>query len=207
MSRGPDPPSMDTPGGDDGEELGIGADDDRVRVDDGAEQSARPQRLARRVRDRLREREETLAVAESTAGGLVSAQVTAVQGASDAFDRGVVAYGYDTKRTTLGVRRETLDEHGAVSAPVAREMARGIRDAADVTWGLAETGIAGPSGGTDETPVGTVFIGVAYAAPWESGDSYATVERHAFEGDRRAVREAVARQAVADLLDGVEGRR
>lgn len=152
------------------------------------------------VGDRLRDRGETLAVAEAATGGAVAARLTAPPGASDFFDRGIVAYAYDTKRHTLGVRRETLDDHGVVSAPVAREMARGVRDSADVTWGLATTAIAGPTGGTEDRPVGTAFVGVAYAAPWETGDSYATVERYAFDGDRATVRERTVDRALRDLL-------
>lgn len=180
-----------------------GSDDAAGDGRDGRDGDARA--LARRVGDRLRNREETLAVAEAATGGAVGAAVTAVPGASDYFDSGVTAYAYDTKRRLLGVRRETLDDHGVVSGPVAREMARGIRDRADVTWGLACTAIAGPGGGTDERPVGTAFVGVAHAAPWETGDSYAVVDRYGFDGDRTAVREAVVRQALAALLAELDG--
>jgi nicotinamide-nucleotide amidase len=155
--------------------------------------------------DRLRDRSETVAVAESATGGAVGAALTAVPGASDYFDRSVVAYAYDAKRQLLGVRRETLDDHGVVSAPVAREMAMGIRDTADSTWGLATTAIAGPGGGTEEHPVGTAFVAVAYAAPWETGDSYAVVEGYEFDGDRTAVRKATVERALADLQAELDG--
>ncbi|MFB6309311.1 MAG: CinA family protein [Haloarculaceae archaeon] len=159
-----------------------------------------------RVGDTLRERGDTLAVAESCTGGLVGTLLTSVSGSSDYFDRSVVTYSYDAKRDLLAVSRETLDEHGAVSAAVAREMARAVRDTADTTWGIGTTGVAGPTGGTEETPVGTVYVAVAHAAPWESGDSYATVERYEFDGDRAAVREKTARQALADLLGEIDTR-
>lgn len=152
-----------------------------------------------RVGERLRAAGHTLATAESCTGGLVATRITAVPGASDYFDRGVVTYAYDAKRALLGVTREALDAHGAVSEPVARQMARGVRDRSDTTWGLAVTGVAGPTGGTPEKPVGTVFTGVAFAAEWGTGESYAAVERHAFEGDRRAVREAAATAALTLL--------
>jgi nicotinamide-nucleotide amidase len=152
-----------------------------------------------RVGDLLRERGETVAVAESCTGGLVGSLLTDVPGSSDYFDRSVVTYSYDAKRDLLAVSREALDEHGAVSEPVAREMARGIRDTADTTWGVATTGVAGPGGGSDEMPVGTVYVGVAYAAPWGSGDSTSSVARYEFDGDRLAVKERFARQALADL--------
>ncbi|PSQ16981.1 CinA family protein [Halobacteriales archaeon QS_8_69_26] len=161
--------------------------------------------LARRVGERLVDRDETLAVAESATGGALGAALTAVPGASGYFRRGAVAYGYDTKRRTLGVARETIDDHGVVSGPVAREMARGIRDGADVTWGVATTAVAGPDGGTEDRPVGTAFVAVAHAAPWETGDSYATVDRYEFDGDRAAVRRAVVRQSLADLLSEMAG--
>jgi nicotinamide-nucleotide amidase len=159
-----------------------------------------------RVGDRLREADATVAVAESCTGGLIGTLLTDVPGASDYFDRSLVTYAYDAKRELLAVPREDLDEHGAVSEPVARAMARGARDTADATWGVATTGVAGPGGGTEETPVGTAFVGVAYAAPWGTGESTTTVERYEFDGDRLAVRERVARRALADLADAVERR-
>ncbi|EMA42918.1 CinA family protein [Halobiforma nitratireducens] len=156
------------------------------------------------VADALRETDATLAVAESCTGGLIGAALTAVPGASDYFHSGSTTYAYDAKRRRLGVSRESLDEHGAVSEPVAREMARGVRDVADVTWGIATTGIAGPTGGTEETPVGTVYVGVAYAGPWGSESSYSTVSRYVFDGDRAEVRARTVDAAFEDLLEEVE---
>ena len=153
------------------------------------------------------EREESVAIAESCTGGLVSSLVTDVSGSSAYFDRGVVTYSYDSKRNLLAVDREALDEHGAVSAPVARQMAAGIRDIADTTWGLATTGVAGPTGGSEETPVGTVFVGVAYAGEWGSGDSFTDVRRYQFDGDRLEVKEQVARGALRDLGSAIKGQR
>ncbi|WP_135829080.1 CinA family protein [Halorussus halobius] len=160
-----------------------------------------------RIGDPLREREETVAVAESCTGGLVGSLLTDVPGSSDYFDRGLVTYSYDAKLQHLGVARETLDDRGAVSEPVAREMARGVRDVAGTTWGVATTGIAGPSGGTDEKPVGTVFVGVAYAGEWGTQSSDATVSRYEFDGDRLAVKEQIARRALRDLLAEVTTKR
>ncbi|MBZ6493417.1 CinA family protein [Natrinema longum] len=158
------------------------------------------------VADALRDTGETLAVAESCTGGLIGAAITAVPGASDYFDSGLTTYAYDAKRRHLGVSREALDEHGAVSEPVAREMAQGIRDVTDVTWGISTTGIAGPTGGSEETPVGTVYIGISHGAPWGSEESYATVSRYVFDGDRAAVRAKTVDQALADLLAELEAR-
>lgn len=156
--------------------------------------------LAAELGDELRERGDTIATAESCTGGLIGAAITAVPGASEYFDRSLVTYAYDAKRHLLGVAREDLDEHGAVSEPVAREMARGARDTADVTWAVGVTGVAGPGGGSDETPVGTVYIAVAYAAPWGTADSYTTVSRYEFAGDRDEIRSATVRQAIEDVL-------
>ena len=161
---------------------------------------------SRAVGEALRDTDGTLAVAESCTGGLIGAAITAVPGASDYFDSGVTAYAYDAKRRELGVSREALDERGAVSEPVAREMARGIRDVADVTWGVSATGVAGPSGGTEETPVGTVYVGVAYAGPWGSESSSATVSRYEFDGDRATVRAKTVERALEELLAAIEER-
>ena len=159
------------------------------------------------VGDALRETDATVAVAESCTGGLIGSLLTDVPGSSDYFDRSLVTYAYDAKRAELAVPREHLDAEGAVSEPVARAMARGIRDVADTTWGLATTGIAGPDGGTAETPVGTVFVGVAYAAPWGIGESFSRVERHEYDGSRTEIKERTARGALGELLDAVETRR
>jgi nicotinamide-nucleotide amidase len=162
--------------------------------------------ISERLGERLRERGETVAAAESATGGLVGSLLTDVPGSSDYFDRSLVTYAYDAKLTELAVSRESLDEHGAVSEPVARQMAAGVRDVAGTTWGVATTGIAGPDGGTDKKPAGTVFVGVAYAGEWGSGESFTSVERHEFDGDRIEVKAQFARQALADLSAAVQRR-
>ena len=159
-----------------------------------------------RLGEALRERGETVAAAESATGGLAGSLLTDVPGSSDYFDRAVVTYSYDAKRALLAVPREALDEHGAVSEPVARRMAAAVRDTADATWGIATTGVAGPEGGTEEKPVGTVFVGVAYAGEWGTGTSETTVERYEFGGDRIECKERFARQALRDCLAAVERR-
>jgi nicotinamide-nucleotide amidase len=145
----------------------------------------------------------TVATAESCTGGLIGSLLTDVAGSSDYFDRSRVTYTYDAK-LALGVSRETLDEHGAVSDPVARQMAQATRDAAGTTWGVSTTGIAGPSGGTDEKPVGTAYIGVAYAGDWGTESSYTTVERREFDGDRLAIKEQIARRALQNLHEELQ---
>lgn len=159
--------------------------------------------VAERVGDALREREATLAVAESVTGGLVSSLLTDVPGASDYVDRGFVVYAYDAKRQVLGVDRESLDAEGAVSESVARAMATGARDIADVVWAVSTTGVAGPTGGTHEKPVGTVFTGIAYAAPWGTEGSCSDVKRHTFEGDRGTIKLAAARTALEHLEEAI----
>lgn len=113
----------------------------------------------------LSERGLTLGVAESCTGGLIGHRLTDVPGSSAVFRLGVVAYANEAKVAQLGVRQDTLEVHGAVSPETAEEMAAGVRRAAAVDLGLATTGIAGPGGGTEEKPVGTVCVALA----WEGG--------------------------------------
>ena len=113
----------------------------------------------------LAERALTIAVAESCTGGLIGHRLTDVPGSSGVFQLGVVAYANEAKVRRLGVRPETLDLHGAVSPETAQEMAEGVRRVAGAGIGLATTGIAGPGGGTEAKPVGTVCVALA----WEGG--------------------------------------
>jgi nicotinamide-nucleotide amidase len=108
----------------------------------------------------LRERAMTLAVAESCTGGLLASRITDVPGSSEYFDRGVVCYSNQAKIEWVGVPAELIAAHGAVSEPVARAMAAGIRERARASVGIGITGIAGPGGGTPEKPVGTVAVSV-----------------------------------------------
>ncbi len=152
----------------------------------------------------LGEREETLAVAESATGGLICSRVTDVPGASEYFDRGFVTYAYRAKTGTLGIDRALLDAEGAVCAPVASRMAAAARDRAETDWGVSVTGIAGPTGGTAEKPVGLTYIGVAYAGPWGSETSTVDVEAYEFEGTRTEIKSAMADQTLADLRAAIE---
>jgi nicotinamide-nucleotide amidase len=113
------------------------------------------------VNDVLRKRNWTLATAESCTGGLISQLITSVAGSSDVFEYGAVTYGNTAKSVALGVPADLIATHGAVSQPVAEKMAMGARDRACADVGLAVTGIAGPGGGTEEKPVGTVHLAVA----------------------------------------------
>jgi competence/damage-inducible protein CinA C-terminal domain len=148
----------------------------------------------------------TVAVAESATGGLVGSLLTDVPGASEYFDRGHVTYSNDAKQAVLGVSREAL-EHGAVSAPVAREMAAGARDTAGTTWGLSTTGVAGPSGGTAQIPVGTVYIGLAYASPWGApADEPVSAQRFETNGTRHECKRQFALTALSTLQTAVTER-
>jgi nicotinamide-nucleotide amidase len=113
------------------------------------------------VGEMLLQKKLTLSVAESCTGGLIGNLLTNVPGSSGYFLGGVIAYGNQAKMDLLGVSKQTLDTHGAVSDPVAREMAEGVRRELKADMGLSVTGVAGPDGGTAEKPVGTVHIGLA----------------------------------------------
>ena len=132
----------------------------------------------------------TLATAESCTGGLIAAALTAIAGSSSVVMAGFVTYANDAKHKMVGVRQESLAEHGAVSEEVAREMADGVRGRAGVSLGLSCTGIAGPGGATPGKPVGLVFIGCAREG------AATIVERHVFPGDRAAVRAATVAAAL-----------
>jgi nicotinamide-nucleotide amidase len=137
-------------------------------------------------------RQATLAVAESCTGGMIAQRITSVSGSSRSFIGGAVVYSNELKTAFAGVPAEVIAEHGAVSAEVARALASGIRQRTGATLGLAVTGIAGPTGGTEEKPVGLVYLALADAKKTE------VVER-VFNGDRQRVREWAAQQAL-DLI-------
>ncbi len=138
---------------------------------------------------RLAARGERVALAESCTGGLVAQVLTEVPGASAVLDLGVVAYANAVKERVLGVEGALLAAHGAVSEPVARAMAEGARRAGGATWGIGITGIAGPSGGSPEKPVGTVHVALAGPAGTEA------VARR-YPGDRTRIRRHAAWEAL-----------
>ena len=112
----------------------------------------------------LKKQRLKIATAESCTGGLIAHTFTNISGASDYFDRGIVSYSNSAKTQLLDVPEKLIKKYGAVSSPVAKAMADGIRKAADVDIGIATTGIAGPTGGTKDKPVGLVFIAISTKA-------------------------------------------
>lgn len=129
----------------------------------------------------LTEKKKTLALAESCTGGLIANRITDVPGASMGLDCGVVTYSNEAKMNLLGVEEQTLKEHGAVSAAVARQMAEGVRRRRNTDYGLAVTGIAGPGGGSKEKPVGTVFIALAWAGGMVVNERFNPFDRETFK--------------------------
>ncbi len=112
------------------------------------------------VGDMLKDRNMTLATAESCTGGLLSSRITDIPGSSEYFLEGVISYSNEAKNKILGVPMEIIEANGAVSAPVVEAMAKGVRNLSGSDIGVGISGIAGPGGGTDEKPVGTVFVGL-----------------------------------------------
>jgi nicotinamide-nucleotide amidase len=149
--------------------------------------------LAQMLADVLTQRREMLVSAESCTGGWIAKVLTDLPGSSAWFECGVVAYSYEAKEALLGVNPRTLEEHGAVSEETAIEMVSGALARFGATIAVAVTGIAGPSGGTPDKPVGTVWVA------WKRRGGYAHAEVFQFDGDREAVR----RQTVARALEGV----
>ena len=154
--------------------------------------------LATLVGARLKAKGLKLAAAESCTGGWLAQAVTSVPGSSEWFDRGYVTYSNDAKREMLGVRAETLSADGAVSEHAAREMAAGALDRSGAGVAVSVTGVAGPTGGSPEKPVGMVCFA------WALRGGAVESETHRFEGDREAVRRQSVIRSLQGLLERVE---
>jgi nicotinamide-nucleotide amidase len=150
-------------------------------------------RLAVRVGRALKQRELMLATAESCTGGWIGQAITMVPGSSEWFERGFITYTYISKREMLGVSPRSLARHGAVSEQVVREMVRGALARSHAQVAVAISGVAGPSGGTPEKPVGTVCLA------WALKRGPIVIETRRLRGDRDQVR----RRSVAHALRGV----
>ncbi|GAB3507270.1 CinA family protein [Pseudoxanthomonas daejeonensis] len=144
---------------------------------------------------RLRAVREHLVTAESCTGGWIAKSLTDIAGSSDWFDCGMVVYSYEAKQGLLGVRPQTLEEHGAVSRETAIEMVSGALVHSGASVAVAVTGIAGPGGGSEDKPVGTVWIA------WKRRGGYARAQVFHFEGDREAVRRQTVGQALAGIAE------
>ncbi len=143
---------------------------------------------------------ERMGTAESCTGGLIAAACTSLPGSSQWFERGVVSYSNEAKTELLGVPSALIALHGSVSGEVASHMARGLLAHAPIDWALAVTGIAGPSGGSEGKPVGTVWLALAH------GCQPPKVWQEHFSGDRHAVRIATLRAGLMALCEALEER-
>lgn len=146
--------------------------------------------------EKMRERKLTLTLAESCTGGLLASQITAKSGVSDVFMGSFVTYSNRMKREILGVPAHILSTMGAVSRPVALHMALGAKALTDTSWAVSITGIAGPTGGTDNKPVGTVCFAIV-------GPGFEWTSQESFSGSRTQVQQSSAEFAIRWLLEKI----
>ena len=150
---------------------------------------------AQALGERLRAAHDTLVTAESCTGGWIAKCLTDIAGSSDWFDSGMVVYSYEAKQALLGVRPQTLEQHGAVSRETVIEMVSGALVNSGASVVVAVTGIAGPGGGSADKPVGTVWIA------WKRRGGYARAQAFHFDGDREAVRRQTVDRALAGVAE------
>lgn len=151
--------------------------------------------LSKRIGIKLKQQSQVLVTAESCTGGGISYAITEVSGSSEWFDRGFVTYSNDAKMNMLGVKLETLEQYGAVSEQTVQEMATGALLHSNGTSSIAVSGIAGPNGGTDEKPVGTVCFA------WANESKDIKFETVLFNGDREEIRIQACSYALEKLED------
>ncbi len=152
---------------------------------------------ARELAELLQQTGMRLATGESCTGGWISQLLTSIPGSSAWFEGAIVSYSNDMKHNLLGVPRGQLDQYGAVSQPVVESMARGLVKTLNVPLSVSVSGIAGPDGGSDEKPVGTVWIGWCF-------DHQVSSERFLFTGDRTHVREQAVLAALGGLIKVIQ---
>ena len=150
---------------------------------------------AQALGERLRAAHDALVTAESCTGGWIAKCLTDIAGSSDWFDSGMVVYSYEAKQALLGVRPQTLEQHGAVSRETVIEMVSGALVNSGASVAVAVTGIAGPGGGSADKPVGTVWIA------WKRRGGYARAQAFQFDGDREAVRRQTVDRALAGVAE------
>lgn len=146
-------------------------------------------KLLNQIAKALTRKKLTLSVCESCTGGMLGSIITSTPGSSKYFCGGVIAYSNEVKQRVVGVRQVTLKRFGAVSAEVAREMAQGVRKKFKADISISITGIAGPTGGTKEKPVGLVYLCVA-------ARQHVNVEHHIFKGSRNQIRKEACDKAL-----------
>ena len=156
------------------------------------------QDLVKALSEQLIKASKKLVTAESCTGGLIASEITRHSGSSELFERGFVTYSNEAKQELLNVSKETLDHFGAVSEETAKEMAEGALQNSRADIAVSVTGIAGPSGGSDEKPVGTVCFGVC-----EKGKSAATSTER-FNGSRHEVQDQAAKHALTIVLESLK---
>lgn len=156
------------------------------------------QKLAAALVGELATSGKAVATAESCTGGWIAKAITDIPGASAVFHYGIVSYSNGAKEQILGVQIETLGEHGSVSEPVVEEMAKGALNLSGADFGVAVSGVAGPDGGSDEKPVGTVWFAWAIR---DGGKIRTDTSCQHFDGDRDLVRELTVVYALQGVLD------
>jgi nicotinamide-nucleotide amidase len=152
------------------------------------------EQILQSVSSMLTENKLTIATAESCTGGLIAHSLTNISGSSDFFERGIVSYSNQAKIDLLSVSEEMLNKYGAVSEPIAKAMAEDVRKKSNVDIGISITGIAGPTGGTPEKPVGLVFIGL-------STKTKTVVKKFQFKGSRLKNKHSTCNAALNMLYD------
>jgi PncC family amidohydrolase len=157
----------------------------------------KPKPIEIQIGEILRRRDWRLATAESCTGGLIGHKITNIPGCSDYYLGGVIAYANEVKINQLGVSAETLEKHGAVSQETVIEMARGVCERYHAEVGLSVSGIAGPGGGTQEKPIGLIWIGLStpvIEASWQ----------YTWRGNRQEIKEQAADQALRLLVEALK---
>ena len=155
------------------------------------------QKIEEKVFELLKQHKITLATAESATGGMIASMLVNVPGISEFFQEGYVTYSNDAKVKMIGVDRILIDTYGVVSKEVAENMAISVARTAGTDAALSVTGVAGPDGGTDNCPVGTVYIGCFFKGK-------TVVVHHIFAGNRLEVRQAAAERALTLLIEQIE---
>lgn len=155
------------------------------------------QAIEHRVYELLKAHNITLSTAESATGGMISSTLINVAGISEFFQEGYVTYSNDAKVKMIHASRDIIDTYGVVSKETAENMAQAVAKTAETDAALSVTGVAGPDGGTEECPVGTVYIGCFLKGK-------TVVEHHIFSGDRMEVRKAACRRALELLVEQLE---